>query len=279
MLLTILLLNLVLPSLALICQVDAKSTPKQSLEDLENLVEKLLDSRLGEMEIKMEDEKAKEAKEKKELEAKNQEMETRLEELEDRLKEEKNEMEKTVRGLEASISKLRIEVGESLRKEIASNSSNSNALTNPSLRDLPIVIISAWQEGPLKSPQTVTFESFLANFNNAARPGGGDGVLDLDSGVFTCFTPGYYHVSFSAHSDVGVGLASSQFLYLYKNGIQLPESYWNLYGPSLSDTVGATGSRIVVSNFLKKVSKCKITIFPDSSHGCGRHSGAENDEG
>ena len=75
-------------------------------------------------------------------------------------------------------------------------------MTKPSLRDLPIVFISAWQSKILTSPQTVTFESFLVNFNNHDRPGGGDGLLDLDSGIFTCITPGYYAVSFSAHAVV-----------------------------------------------------------------------------
>ena len=230
----------------------------------------MLESKLREMEIKMEDEKAKEAKEKKELEAKNQEMETRLEELEDRLKEEKNEMEKTVRGLEASISKLRIEVGESLRKEIASNSSNSNALTKSSLRDLPIVLISAWQSKLITSPQTVTFESFLANYNNGNRPGGGDGELDLDSGIFTCFTPGYYQVSFSAFSAVGPNYTDYQYLYLYKNGTELPESiceFWTGNGEGdLNADVGGTHTRNLVSNLLemfawKLMSKCKITFL------------------
>ena len=56
----------------------------------------------------------------------------------------------------------------------------------PSLSDLPIVMIPAWQGSTLKSPQFVTFDSFLANFNNANSSGGGDGELDLDSGVYTC---------------------------------------------------------------------------------------------
>ena len=76
--------------------------------------------------------------------------------------------------MEASTSKLRIEVEESVRKEIAFNFSNHvNALTNPSFRDLPIVLISAYRPRILSSPQTVTFDSFLANFNNANSPGGG----------------------------------------------------------------------------------------------------------
>ena len=118
------------------------------------------------------------------------------------------------------------------------------ALTNPSLRDLPIIIISAWRKTAITSPQTVTFESFLANFNNADRPGGGDGVLELDSGIFTCFTSGYYTVSFSAYAFAARDHAH---LYLYKNSLQLPESHWN-FAEDSGEHVGVTGSRILASN-------------------------------
>ena len=190
MLFTILLLSLVLPSLT-DAAGDARFAPKQDSEGSENLVQKLesrlrdmetwmqdeknekekLEVRMQEMEMEMRHEKEKQSRETGELNARNKEMETRLEELEDRLTEEKDVSEKKMGDLEATV---RMEV-----KEIASNFSNSN----PSLRDLPIVIISAFKTGPIHSLQTVTFDSFLANYNNADRPGGGDGVLDLDSGV------------------------------------------------------------------------------------------------
>ena len=103
--------------------------------------------------MKLREEKEKHTKEKKEFEtkvremaAKDKVMETRLKELENNMKEEK--------GLEESTSKLRIEVEE------------STTLAKPSLRDLPIVLISAYQPSVVNSPQTVTFESFLANYNN-----------------------------------------------------------------------------------------------------------------
>ena len=99
--------------------------------------------------------------------------------MEERMKKEKEELDKREKDLEASTAKLRMEVKE-LREVISSNFSN-NALRNPAPRDLPIVFISAWQPGSFGSPQTVTYESFLANFNNGDRPGGGDGILDLDS--------------------------------------------------------------------------------------------------
>ena len=260
MLLPILLLNLVLRL------TDAKSSPAEDLEGgLENLVEKL-EFRLRDKETRMQEEKEKGANEKKELkemvkameaknkemearlEAKDKEMETRLQELEEKMRKEKDELEKMERRLEASVSKLRSEMEESLRKEMASNYSKY-ALTNPSLRDLPIVIISAWRSSAISSPQTVTFESFLANFDTADRPGGGSGELDLDSGIFTCFTSGYYTVSFSAGT---ASLGEMVYLYLYKNGEQLPESEWYFAGEYVGTYhYGATtSSRILVSNLL-----------------------------
>ena len=192
MLLTILLLNLVTHLTG--AGADTKSSPQAGFEGLESLVEKMvesrlrdverkiqdgkekLESRLEELEMKLKDEKESRAKERRELEERNSELERRVEDLEERMKEElgKRKME-----LKASRSKMRMEGKE---EEVATNDCNAtNALTKPSLRDLPIILISAWRASILRSPQTVTFESFLANYNNGERPGGGDGVLDLDS--------------------------------------------------------------------------------------------------
>ena len=134
------------------------------------------------LEIRLKCKEEKHDKEKKEIE---EALERRLEELEDKVKEEKKE-------LEALVSKMRTEVKESSKLDIALNSFNNKTLTNKSLHDIPIVLISAWNPYPLFGPQTIRFAPFLTNYNNGDRPGGGDGVLDLDSGVFTCFTPAYY---------------------------------------------------------------------------------------
>ena len=122
-------------------------------------------------------------------------MEKRLKALSEEMEEKKDEWEKREAGLEASISKLKMQVEE------AFNHSN-NAVTKPSLRDLLILLISAWRYSWFHS-QTVTFDSFLSNYNNANRPGGSDGVLDLNTGIFTCATPGYYTVSFSVYANMG----------------------------------------------------------------------------
>ena len=88
----ILLLNLIL------CISDAESSPKSGLEDLENLVEKLVESRLRDMETR--------------LESKEKVMESRLEELEDKMKEGRDVSEKREAELKASIYKLGMVVEE-----------------------------------------------------------------------------------------------------------------------------------------------------------------------
>merc|ERR1719186_412520 len=140
---------------------DATSPQMQGMEVLEDFVEKLMEVRLRDMEIRIKDEEEKHTKEKEMLEASIRDLETRLVLREDELetslgkvaftmKEEKEEFEET-------ISKLRKEVG---RKEKASNCSSS-ALTKSSLRYSPILLISAWRSYNISSPQIVTFESFV----------------------------------------------------------------------------------------------------------------------
>merc|ERR1711953_827525 len=242
MVLAILLLSLVLTKTG----TDAKSS--LGLEDLENLVKEMelkmkdMESRLEETEIRMRYGAEKE----KNLEAKNKEIEARLEELEEQLKECYGGLGKIDSDQETLKSEQKRGAENSSTKEFASSYPH-NALTKPSLRDLPIILISAYRGNAIISPQTVTFDSFLANYNNGDSPGGGDGKLDLDSGVFTCLTPGYYTVSFSAVGTVGSSYGNYINMYLYKNGLDIPESLW-FFGEYTSalNNVGVVGSRIVI---------------------------------
>ena len=56
--------------------------------------------------------------------------------------------------------------------------------------EVPSVLMCAYQDIWSDEMSTVTYDSFLANFNNADKPGGGDGQLDLATGIFTCLTTG-----------------------------------------------------------------------------------------
>ena len=78
---------------------------------------------------------------------------------------------------------------------------------------------------------------------------------NLDSGIFTCLTPGYYTVSYSAIGWVG---PNNDYInmFLYKNGLEMLESAWYFSqdtGAQNSD-VGVVGSRILVSNIYLIVS-------------------------
>ena len=80
--------------------------------------------------------------------------------------------------LEAKNQKLESSL-EELRRE----------LVNHSVRDPPVLLISAWQSSgrtsSTESGETVTFESFLTNLNS----GGENGALDLDSGQGSLLIP------------------------------------------------------------------------------------------
>ena len=127
-------------------------------------------------------------------------------------------------------------------------------LVNHSVRDLPVLLISAWQSSgrtsSTESGETVTFESFLTNFNS----GGGNGALDLDSGVFTCIIPGFYTVSYSAISylkvsiDIGLTHIGINRMQLFKNNEDLVESVWGFatYGKPLDSQMAMTGTRTLV---------------------------------
>ena len=227
MLLSILLINLIL-RLTFAGADATSSTPKLGLEDLEKLVDKL-ESRLRDMETRMQNEQ-----DEKEM------LVLRLEKTEAKIKEMASKLESKEKDVESKLEDLE----DKIKQE-----KDDNALAQPTPRDLPIVFISAWRQDWVTSPQTVTYESFLFNFNNADKPGGGDGELDLDSGVFTCFTPGYYSVSFSAYAVVGPDDANPR-LYLYKNtNIRIDESMWYFWAKdgAVNDRIGVTGSRVAVS--------------------------------
>ena len=131
-------------------------------------------------------------------------------------------------------------------------------LVNHSVRDLPVLLISAWQssgctsstECATESGETVTFESFLTNFNS----GGENGALDLDSGVFTCVIPGFYTVSYSAISfleksiDIGLTHIGINEMQLFKNNDRMVESSWffGTCGKPPDSQMAMTGTRTLV---------------------------------
>ena len=110
------------------------------------------------------------------------EMNEKYAEMEVRLMQKEAEMEAKIMKKDAEIKDLTNQVdgvAEALPRAVSS-----------ALRDLPYLLLCSFQNHWITPSSTITYSSFLTNFNNANRPGGADGQLDLDSGVFTCLTPG-----------------------------------------------------------------------------------------
>ena len=141
------------------------------------------------------------------------------------MREDAEARSKEVKRLEAEVWDLRRDVGEG----------------RSASRDLPYMMACAFQDywwdhppclylhllpltcstpntaSSLRSEAgtTITYDYLLSDYNNANRPGGGDGVLDTSTGnftthlltilhhlpgKFTCLTPGFYSVTYSGHA-------------------------------------------------------------------------------
>merc|ERR1712192_129372 len=104
--------------------------------------------------------------------------------------------------------------------------------------DIPYVALCVWKQvwEPVVLDTAITYDKFLSSYNNA----GGDIQFDLNTGVFTCITPGHYTISYSASAgNWGDGLVRVHQVYLHLNGEQIPESYWRQeLGEGISESNG-----------------------------------------
>ena len=98
----------------------------------------------------------------------------RIERLEKRGEEMKMEMRQEMDKLKSELSKKENEVGLYVRDNVRT-----------ALAEVPYLAVCAYKQvwEPEILETAITFDKFLANFNNADQPGGGDGQLDLNTGV------------------------------------------------------------------------------------------------
>ena len=98
----------------------------------------------------------------------------RIERMEERGEEIKMEMRQEMDKLKSELSKKENEVGLYVRDNIRA-----------ALAEVPYLAVCAYKQvwEPEILGTAITFDKFLANFNNADQPGGGDGQLDLNTGV------------------------------------------------------------------------------------------------
>ena len=116
------------------------------------------------------------------------------------------------------------------------------------LRDLPFEMVCAFKQNWYETSSIVNYDRITVEFNNSDRPGGADGSMNIETGVFTTVTSGHYIVTFSGTAVVDAGEFTDMFL--YHNGVKLDESRWytKMLAGSGDDNIRDQGSRTVVSN-------------------------------
>ena len=120
-----------------------------------------------------------------------EEMDVKVEMMREEMEEKDNTMKKELDTFETRKAEMSTKLKEVGQK---------------SLRDLPYAMSCAYRHGPWTTPSaTITYERLSADYNNSDRPGGGDGMLDISTGVYTALTAGHYTVTFSGMAKVDPG--------------------------------------------------------------------------
>merc|ERR1719244_825976 len=92
-------------------------------------------------------------------------------------------------------------------------------------RGLPYVMTCAYKHDWSTPSATITYDSLVSDYKNNDDVNGGDGIMDISSGVYTVIKPaGHYTITFSSMADVYPGKPVE--LYLYHNGTQVKETLW-----------------------------------------------------
>merc|ERR1712179_578635 len=160
-----------------------------------------------------------------EMEAKNQEMAVKIQEMEVKNQEmevKNQEIEAKTEELTKENTSLRTRVEELTKQEEAVTSQlsavQSSLSTAVSPRDLPIIYTCGFQDYWTQSDSTITYDTLTTDFNNADRPGGGDGKLDIVSGQYTAGEGGAGYCTVSVGMYCGLDPGRSVDMRLYRNG-------------------------------------------------------------
>ena len=84
------------------------------------------------------------------------------------------------------------------------------------LRDLPFEMVCAFEDH-WYGVGVVSYDRITVEFNNSDRPGGGDGSMNIETGVFTIFTSGYYIITVGGIARVPAGETTQQVLLIKSN--------------------------------------------------------------
>merc|ERR1712130_348820 len=177
----------------------------------------------------------------------------RMEILEAKLESQSLEME----SLKKQLDQMHVQLASDLTKQVKENENQCKAEVKSEvekveqrLRDLPFEMVCAFQDVWSSANSIVSYDQISLEFNNSDRPGGADGSMNIETGVFTTVTSGYYIVTFGG--TVYVHSGEFTVMYLYHNGVQLEESEFHtrMQVGSGDDYITDQGSRTVILHLL-----------------------------
>merc|ERR1712212_533164 len=158
--------------------------------------------------------------------------------------EKKNENQEFAESLKSEVkSECKAEVRKEVDKVLPT-------AVEQGLRDLPFEMVCAYKHDWQEANSTVSYDRIAVEFNNADRPGGADGTMNIETGVFTAVTSGYYIITYSGTAVVRAGDYTD--MYLYQNGVRVEESRWytKMEVGSGDNLIKDQGSRTVILHLL-----------------------------
>ena len=173
------------------------------------------------------------------LETKNVEVENLQKQLKDMEVHFESRMEEVILSQKKNQQEMKMQCKAEMKKELDKVLPTA---FEQGLKDLPFEMVCAYKEST-GTVGVINYDRITMEFNNSNRPGGADGRMNIETGVFTTVTSGYYIVTFSGHVTVHAG--EYTVMYLYHNGIKVYESQFETY--SGGDFIQDQGSRTVVS--------------------------------
>merc|ERR1711971_290337 len=149
--------------------------------------------------------------------------------LEDKLKKKNVEVENLQQQLmemrvqfteiENRVEEIRSEGRGEVKKELEKFLSPA---VEQGLRELPYEMVCADARISSEANSVITYDRITVEFNNSNQPGGADGTMNIETGVFTTVTSGYYIITYSCSIKVQPGEETE--VYVWHNGRLVGES-------------------------------------------------------
>ena len=94
------------------------------------------------------------------------------------------------------------------------------------LRDLPFEMVCVSQDRWYETNSVISYNRVTVEASNSNQPGGS---MNIETGVFTAVTSGYYISTFSCIPQVTTGAGDSTQMWLYHNEARVTESRCETY--------------------------------------------------